>query len=190
VDTTGSFVGQLLIAMPSLGDPNFQRTVVLIAAHSIEDGAFGLVVNRPLDVELAEIFDELGMERPTGSPPPVLAGGPVEPGHGFVLFESGERPGHGDDLDLPHGLRVSGSTETLAGLAGGDVPSRYSLILGYSGWYPGQLETEIEENSWLIAPLAKSIVFDVPHEDRWIAALDSIGVDPGTIVDGGSAAPA
>lgn len=175
--------------MPSLGDPNFQRTVVLIAAHSAEEGAFGLVINRPLDVDLAEILEELGLERPRGSFPPVLAGGPVEPGHGFVLFDAGDRVGLGDDLDLPNGLRVSGSTETLAGLAVGDPSNRFSLILGYSGWYPGQLETEIEENSWLIAPVVKSIVFDVPHEDRWVAALDSIGVDPGTIVDTGSSAP-
>jgi putative transcriptional regulator len=189
VDTSGSFAGQLLIAMPSLGDPNFQRTVVLIAAHSAEEGAFGLVINRPLDVDLADIFDELGLERPRRAFPPVLGGGPVEPGHGFVLFEPGDRTDPGDDLDLPNGLRVSGSAETLASLAGGDLPNRFSLILGYSGWYPGQLETEIEENSWLIAPVVTSIVFDVPHEDRWVAALDSIGVDPGTIVDTGSSAP-
>jgi len=140
-------------------------------------------------VDLAEILDELGLERPQGTLPAVLAGGPVEPGHGFVLFEADDRDVLGDDLDLPHVLRVSGSTETLAGLAGGDLSNRFSLILGYSGWYPGQLETEIEENSWLIAPVAKSIVFDVPHEDRWVAALDSIGVDPGTIVDTGSSVP-
>lgn len=175
--------------MPSLGDPNFQHTVVLVGAHSIDDGAFGLIVNRPLDVELTEIFAELGMERPAGDHPPVLAGGPVEPGHGFVLFEAGEWEANDEDLILPDGLRVSGSSETLAGLASGDLLGRYSLVLGYSGWYPGQLETEIEENSWLIAPMHVSILFDLPHDERWVAALDSIGVDPGTIVDSGSTTP-
>lgn len=175
--------------MPSLGDPNFQRTVVLLGAHSIEEGAFGLVVNRPLDVDLGEILAELGLERPSGVLPAVLSGGPVEPGHGFVLFESSDRAGHDDDLVVADGLHVSGNTETLAGCASGEHSGRYSLILGYSGWYPGQLETEIEENSWLIAPVQTDILFDLPYEDRWVAALNSIGVDPGTIVDTGSATP-
>jgi putative transcriptional regulator len=84
---------------------------------------------------------------------------------------------------------VSGSTETLADLAAGRIESRYYLLLGYSGWYPGQLEREIEENSWLVAPLDTTIVFDVPLEERWNAALRSIGVDPGTLVDMGSSTP-
>jgi putative transcriptional regulator len=176
--------------MPSLGDPNFQRTVVLLGAHSLEAGAFGLVINRPLDVDLADILDELGLPPPQGDQPPVLDGGPVEPGHGFVLHEAGESVAHADDLALPDGLKISGDSQTLAGLAQGSVPGRYSLFLGYSGWYPGQLEAEIEDNSWLIAPLQVAIVFDVPHDDRWVAALDSIGVDPGTIVDAGSSTPA
>ena len=190
MDTTPFLAGQLLIAMPALGDPNFQRTVVLLGAHSLADGAFGLVINRPLKVELSEILDELGLDTVEGDPPPVLGGGPVEPGHGFVLFEPGEDIGDEEDLQLPGGLAVSGSTETLAELAGGRSSSRYSLILGYSGWYPGQLEAEIEDNSWLVAPLTTSIVFETPHDERWMAALDSIGVDPGTIVDHGSATPA
>ena len=86
-----SLVGHLLIAMPSLGDPNFHRTVVLMGAHSQEEGAFGLVVNRPLEVSLDDILDELGVEGAAGKLPPVLGGGPVEQGHGFVLFESTDR---------------------------------------------------------------------------------------------------
>jgi len=190
VDTLPSLAGQLLIAMPALGDPNFQRTVVLLGAHSLDEGAFGLVINRPLDVELSEILEELGLDSVDEELPPVLGGGPVEPGHGFVLFESGETPGVHQDLQLPEGLSVSGNSEILAELATGKLPGRYALILGYSGWYPGQLEAEIEENSWLIAPLSTSIVFDAAYDRRWNAALDSIGVDPGTIVDLGPATPA
>jgi putative transcriptional regulator len=190
VDSSGSLVGRLLIAMPSLGDPNFQRSVVLLGAHSIDEGAFGLIVNRPLDVGLDDILSELGIELPNETLPPVLGGGPVEPGHGFVLFEPGDRPPNEEDLILPDGLGVSGSAETLASFAAGEYSGRYSLILGYAGWFPGQLETEIEENSWLVAPAESSIVFDVPFEDRWVEALHSIGVDPGTLVDSGSAAPA
>lgn len=190
MDTADSLVGKFLVAMPSLGDPNFQRSVVLLGAHSIEAGAFGLVVNRPIDVELPEILGELGIESPTSELPRVLAGGPVEPSHGFVLFEPGNLAPGEDDLVLPGGLNVSGSADTLTSFTNGTRPGRYSLILGYSGWFPGQLETEIEENSWLVVPLKTSIVFDVPFEERWVAALQSIGVDPGTLVDFGSATPA
>jgi putative transcriptional regulator len=184
-----SLVGKLLIAMPSLGDPNFRRSVVLLGAHSLEGGAFGLIVNRPIAVELSDILDELGLETPPTALPRVLAGGPVEPGHGFVLSEPGDLPVEEDDLLLPAGLRVSGSTETLAACVAGERPVRFSLVLGYSGWHPGQLEAEIEDNSWLVAPVTTAIVFDVPYDDRWVAALNSIGVDPGTLVDFGSSSP-
>ena len=182
-------VGKMLIAMPNLADPNFWHAVVLVGVHSSDEGAFGLVINRPLDVELKEILDELGESVEESQFPEVLAGGPVEPNHGFVLFE-----GHGEESDetalrVDSDITVSGSTETLAGLARGGIDGRYYLLLGYSGWYPGQLEQEIEGNSWLVAPLNTSIVFDVPLEDRWTAALKSIGVEPGNLVDLGSSEP-
>ena len=182
-------VGKMLIAMPTLTDPNFWHAVVIVGVHSIEDGAFGLVINRPLDVDLKEILSELGESVSEDHYPQVLAGGPVEPNHGFVLFEGSEKEPDDAALFVNGGLTVSGSTETLTDLALGRIDSRYYLLLGYSGWYPGQLEQEIEENSWLVAPLDTSIVFDVPIEERWNAALRSIGVEPGTLVDMGSAPP-
>jgi putative transcriptional regulator len=189
VEAATPLVGKLLIAMPTLADPNFWHTVVLVGVHSTEEGAFGLVINRPLDVELADILDELG-EAVSESPfPQVLAGGPVEPNHGFVIYEKGDIERDDTALHVNDCVTVSGSTETLANLARGDIESRYYLLLGYSGWYPGQLEREIEENSWLVAPLDTSIVFDTPLEERWTAALRTIGVDPGTLVDVGSGDP-
>jgi putative transcriptional regulator len=182
-------VGKMLIAMPTLTDPNFWHSVVLIGVHSHEDGAFGLVINRPLDVDLKEILSELGESVPEERYPEVLAGGPVEPNHGFVLFEGSQETPDEAALFVDGGLTVSGSTETLTDLAMGKIESRYYLLLGYSGWYPGQLEQEIEENSWLVAPLDTSIVFEVPIEERWNAALRSIGVEPGTLVDMGSSTP-
>lgn len=186
---TTPLVGSLLIAMPTLADPNFWHAVVLVGVHSTDEGAFGLVVNRPLDVELGEILTELGESVDEGAFPQVLSGGPVEPNHGFVLYE-----GQGDSADetalrIHTDICVSGSTETLASLARGSIAGRYYLLLGYSGWYPGQLEQEIEDNSWLVAPFDTSIIFDVPLEDRWQAALQSIGVEPGNLVDLGSGAP-
>jgi len=189
VEAATPLVGKLLIAMPTLADPNFWHTVVLVGVHSTEEGAFGLVINRPLDVELSDILDELGEPVTTSRFPQVLAGGPVEPNHGFVIYEKGDIERDETALHVNGGITVSGSTETLANLARGDIESRYYLLLGYSGWYPGQLEREIEENSWLVAPLDTSIVFDTPLEERWTAALRTIGVDPGTLVDVGSGDP-
>lgn len=181
--------GQLLIAMPNLADPNFHRSVVLIGVHSAEEGAFGLVINQPLDVDLRAVLDELGEAAPSHELPQVLCGGPVESNHGFVLFDDDDAPIDGASLRIGGGLAVSGSSEILAGLARAPEGRRFYLVLGYSGWYPGQLEREIEENSWLIAPLDASIVFDTPPEARWRAALRSIGVDPGTLVDAGGGVP-
>lgn len=185
-----SLVGQMLIAMPTLTDPNFWRTVVLLGVHSEEEGAFGLVINRPLEVTLPDVLKELGKDTEMTSFPAVLGGGPVEPAHGFVLYE--QKAGIGGDphtLSIGDALSVSGSTETLADLVQGKIEGRFYLLLGYSGWAPGQLEREIEENSWLVAPLSESIIFEVPPEERWTAALQSIGVEPGALVTTGSATP-
>jgi len=184
-----SFAGKLLIAMPSLADPNFWQSVVLLGVHSDEEGAFGLVVNRLLDLDLREILTDLGEDTVTGDLPGVLAGGPVQPSHGFVLFERDEEEVGEDDINISGTIAVSGSTETLARLVHGTGMGRFCLLLGYSGWYPGQLEREIEENSWVVAPLDTSILFEVPPEERWTAALRSIGIDPGTLVDAGSTEP-
>ena len=184
-----SLAGHLLIAMPNLADPNFWQAVVLLGVHSDDEGAFGLVINRTLDLDLNEILAELGEESASGELPGVFGGGPVQPSHGFVLFERGPEPVADDEIAVSDSIVVSGSTETLATLTrrGGD--QRYFLLLGYAGWYPGQLEREIEENSWVIAPLDTSIIYDVPVEERWSAGLKTIGIDPGTLVDAGSAEP-
>ena len=184
-----SLAGHLLIAMPNLADPNFWQAVVLLGVHSDDEGAFGLVINRALDVDLNEILTELGEETVAGDLPEVLGGGPVQPSHGFVLFERGAHPVADDEIAVSDSIIVSGSTETLATLTRGGQDQRYFLLLGYAGWYPGQLEREIEENSWVIAPLDTSIIFEVPVEERWAAALRSIGIDPGTLVDTGSTEP-
>jgi putative transcriptional regulator len=105
------------------------------------------------------------------------------------MFERGDSELEEGALNIDDRIVVSGSTEVLSDLVRGRIRGRYYLLLGYSGWAPGQLEREIEENSWLVAPLKRSILFDVPLDDRWSAALRSIGVEPGTLVDTGSAAP-
>ncbi len=185
-----TLAGNFLIAMPGLADPNFWQSVVLLGVHSHEEGAFGLVVNRMLDIDLCEILLEIGEEPVEDELPEVLAGGPVPPSHGFVLFERDDREAPAEeDIAISDTISVSGSTETLARLAGGSTGGRYFLLLGYSGWHPGQLEREIEDNSWVVAPLDTSILFDVPAEERWSAALRSIGIEPGTLVDTGATEP-
>jgi putative transcriptional regulator len=187
--TSQSLAGHLLIAMPNLADPNFWRAVVLVGVHSDDEGAFGLIINRTLDIDLHEILEELGEEAVPGELPEVFGGGPVQPSHGFVLYERGQHRVPDDEIAISDSIVVSGSTDTLARLTQAAEDTRYFLLLGYAGWYPGQLEREIEENSWVIAPLDTSIIFDVPVEDRWATALRSIGIDPGTLVDAGSAEP-
>ncbi len=189
-DHAPSLAGNLLIAMPNLADPNFWHSVVLLGVHSQEEGAFGLVINRLLEIDLRDVLEELDRESSQEDLPGVLAGGPVEPSQGFVLFEGDGLNVAPEDIAISDSIVVSGNTETLALLTQGPTrATRFFLVLGYSGWFPGQLETEIEENSWLVAPLDTSILFDVPMEDRWAAALDSIGIDPGTLVDSGSSQP-
>ena len=189
-DRVPSLAGNFLIAMPNLADPNFWRSVVLLGVHSQEEGAFGLVINRLLDIDLRDILTELDQESTQEDLPGVLAGGPVEPSQGFVLYEGDGASAAPEDIAISDTIVVSGNTETLAHLVQGGSPSaRYFLLLGYAGWYPGQMEQEIEENSWLVAPLDTSILFDVPMEDRWAASLASIGIDPGTLVDAGSSEP-
>jgi putative transcriptional regulator len=184
-----SLAGKFLIAMPNLVDPNFWQSVVLLGVHSDSEGAFGLIVNRPLDIDLRDILSELGQQAADHALPEVLAGGPVQPSQGFVVFQRGNHEPGANDITVSESIAVSGNTETLANLALDATPNRYRLMLGYSGWYPGQLEQEIEQNSWLIAPLDSDILFDVPAPDRWAAALRSIGIEPGNLVDAGSTEP-
>ena len=186
---TSSLAGQLLIAMPNLADPNFWQSVVLLGVHSDTEGAFGLVVNRPIDIDLHDILNELGQKPVDHELPDVLAGGPVQPSQGFVLFQRGPYQPSDDDIAISDSLAVSGNTETLAQLSLDESHTRYVLLLGYSGWFPGQLEREIEENSWVVAPLDSTIIFDVPAPERWAAALKSIGIEPGALVDSGSSQP-
>lgn len=180
--------GHLLIAMPSLADPNFWRTVILLGSHSPEEGAFGLIVNRPSEIGLDTVLPQLGITESPSRTPVVLAGGPVQPEQGFVLVEGLSPMPSEHDINDPR-FTISGRSELLEALALGGLEHRFHLCLGYAGWAPGQLEAEIEQNSWLLAPATDTLVFETPLEDRWNQALASIGVDPGALVDLGAGAP-
>lgn len=182
-DTQEDLTGKLLIAMPGMADPRFDRSVVLICAHS-DEGAMGLVVNRNLpEMEFGDLLTQLGIDRTPGSRKvPVHFGGPVEPGRGFVLhqIEPGTETPEGR-LDIGPGLAMTTTRDILEDLARGAGPERAVLSLGYAGWGPGQLEAEMLANGWLVADRSDDILFGEANSGKWQAALRGIGVDPSVL---------
>ncbi len=166
----------LLIAMPNLRDPNFSQTVTLICEHN-EQGALGIVINRPTDLNLGDLYEHLQI--PTSEAPaadaPVYSGGPVQVDHGFVLHEPvGEWEA---TLVIHEELGLTTSRDILVATAEGRGPDRCLIALGYAGWGAGQLEQEIADNAWLTVPNDLGIVFDLPPERRWQAAAEKLGID-------------
>ena len=169
--------GQFLIAMPSMEDPNFDRTVTYICEHN-DEGALGIVVNRPITMSLGEILAQMDLKLPDEqlAAQPVLQGGPVQPERGFVIHDD-EIHMFGATLETPDGLKVTTSRDILVALAEGNGPARAVIALGYAGWGAGQLEAEMAANAWLTVPASADIIFSVPFERRWAAAAASLGID-------------
>lgn len=165
-----------LIAMPAMGDPNFDRTVTFICEHN-DDGALGLVINRPMDLALAEIFSQMSLESINGetSTGQVLQGGPVQVERGFVIHD-GERKWE-STLVVSDSVNVTTSRDILEAMAAGDGPAQALVAVGYAGWGPGQLEAEMAANAWLTVPANTEILFDIPFDQRWRAAAALIGID-------------
>ncbi len=171
-----NYVNQLLIAMPGMPDPNFETTVTLICEHT-EEGALGIVINRPLDLRLADVLDqlELGAASEEIGDTRVLAGGPVGHERGFVLHPAGQE--WEATLEVSDTIRVTFSRDILAAIAAGTGPGRSLVALGYAGWDAGQLESEMMANAWLNVTATPDIVFDVPFDQRWQAAARQLGID-------------
>lgn len=171
-----SLEGQLLIAMPGMQDPNFQETVSYIWKHD-EDGAIGIIVNRPSTMSVGDICSQLDFDNQIGedADQPVMNGGPVQPDRGFVLHQSDEVFDSTVDPSAP--VKVTVSQDILKSIARGDGPKPSLVALGYAGWASGQLESEIAGNAWLSVPLDPAILFDTPVGDRWKAAAELIGID-------------
>lgn len=167
---------QLLIAMPSLGDPNFKRTVTLVCEHN-EDGALGIVINRPMTVKMGDIFEQLELAEPARevSERHVLNGGPVQQERGFVLHRPGRK--WESTLRVSDEIGVTTSRDILTAISTGDGPQESLVALGYAGWTAGQLEAEMQANAWLSAPASGEIVFSTPYDSRWHAAAQLVGVD-------------
>ncbi|MBZ2188894.1 YqgE/AlgH family protein [Alcanivorax sp. JB21] len=172
-----SFANQLLIAMPQMADPAFYRTVTYVVEHT-DDGAMGLIINQPLSMSLAQLFDDLNITPRVNidAAHAVVCGGPVQTDTGFVLHPATERAWNAS-LMLPDGLSMTTSKDVLEAIATGTGPARALIALGYAGWDAGQLEAEVAENAWLTTPATESLLFEVPFADRWQAAARQLGID-------------
>ena len=169
--------GQLLIAMPAMDDPRFSGSVIYLCAHT-EEGAMGLVINRPL---ARPSFEELLRQLEIVPVPParhirLWAGGPVDNGRGFVLHTA-DWTGEGS-LRVNEQLALTASLDVLKAIAEGGGPREGLLALGYAGWGPGQLETELAQNAWLTVPAPEELVFDAGHDTKWRRALAALRIDP------------
>jgi putative transcriptional regulator len=167
---------QFLIAMPGMDDPNFSQTVTLVCEHS-DRGALGIVINRPLEMDLGDVFAQLGLDATLSrvTRQHVLHGGPVQTDRGFVLHSPG--PGFESTLPVSERIHLTTSRDILDALAGGHGPERAVVALGYAGWEAGQLEEEMARNAWLTVPADERLVFEVPAEDRWQAAGRLLGIN-------------
>ncbi len=170
--------GKLLIAMPGMGDPRFNRSVILICAHSA-DGAMGLIINKPSpDLTFAHLLDQLEIPRaPEGRDIRVHFGGPVERARGFVLHSADYHAARAT-MDVPGGFAMTATVDVLSALARGAGPHAALLALGYSGWGPGQLEAEIGRNDWLTVEAPADLVFSADDGGKWAGALRVMGIDP------------
>lgn len=170
--------GKLLVAMPSMGDARFQHAVIMMCAHS-EKGAMGLIINKPNSgVRMSDVLDQLDIDACEASRGMVVHyGGPVETGRGFVLHSADYRSSL-HTMQVKGGYGMTATLDILEEIARGAGPENALMMLGYSGWGPGQLEGEIARNGWLTAEASPQIVFQVPAQAKWSAALESLGVDP------------
>lgn len=184
----GYLDGQLLIAMPVMGDPRFERSVIYMCAHSSE-GAMGIIVNHPagsidfpgllVQLDIIKTADQIKLQE-DAEPMKVLKGGPVDTGRGFVL--------HSNDffiqdatLNIDDGICLTATIDILKAIASGAGPRHAILALGYAGWGPGQLENEIQHNGWLHCDADPELIFGGDVEEKYLRALRKIGIDPGML---------
>jgi putative transcriptional regulator len=181
-----NLTNQFLIAMPGMADDNFSRTVIYLCEHT-SNGALGLVINKPIDIKLKNLFEkvELSLDREELAELPVYFGGPVQTERGFVLHEKQGEEGaspYSSTLSIPGGgLEMTTSKDVLEALSNGAGPKRILVTLGYSGWSAGQLEDELGRNGWLTVDADPKIIFDTPIEQRYECALSLLGFDPGML---------
>ncbi len=170
----------LLLAMPQLADPNFSRAVVLMIEHSAQ-GSFGLVINHPSPIRASELLESLEMSWRGNADAVVWAGGPVSPSTGWVLHEPADvAPLGRGTIAITSSISLSTSPDKLRAIAA-MPPRNLRLLLGYSGWGPGQLEQEMSRGAWVHASATPALVFDTPADALWERALGSLGISPASL---------
>jgi len=173
--------GKLLLAMPAIGDERFHRSVIYVSAHD-EHGAMGLVINYPApELKFENLLEQLGITSDIeidvqNLDLPVLNGGPVEASRGFLLHSNDFK--QDDTVPVDNDYSITGTTEALKAVANGKGPDKALFILGYAGWTPGQLEQELQQNSWLVADPDPSLIFEGKAEEKWTKAMNKLGLDP------------
>jgi putative transcriptional regulator len=173
--------GKLLLAMPAMGDPRFHRAVIFMCAHDA-NGAMGLVINHTLaGIEFSHLLEQLGMASDIKVPlgpenVPVMSGGPVEGARGFILHTRDFS--QKDTIYVGDAYSVTGTVEALREVAQGNGPDQLLFILGYAGWGAGQLEQELQQNSWLVVDPDPSLIFHADPEEKWSLAVGKLGFDP------------
>ena len=175
-----NLTNQFLIAMPGMGDDTFSGAVVYLCEHT-ENGALGLVINKPIDITLKNLFEkvELPLEIASLAEQPVFFGGPVQTERGFVLHDRNpDAMPYSSTLSIPGGLEMTTSKDVLEALSNGHGPKRLLVTLGYTGWAAGQLEDELGRNGWLTVDASPEIIFDTPVEQRYGRAVSLLGFDP------------
>lgn len=178
--TSTDLAGKLLVAMPGMGDPRFERSVIYICEHG-DDSTMGLIVNKPLPkLTLAALLEQLEIAQTDAAPMPVHFGGPVETSRGFVLHPDGYRAAAGT-VSVGGGFAMTATRDVLVDLARGKGPVRAILTLGYAGWGPGQLTSEILDNGWLTCAADPEVVFAASNSGKWAGALALLGIDPLTL---------
>jgi putative transcriptional regulator len=175
-----NLTNHFLIAMPSMQDPIFGGTVVYVCEHN-DKGVLGVVINKPTDMTMDVLFDRIDLKlseglKSTVSSAPIMFGGPVQDDRGFVLHSPGGR--YSSSLSVTDEVAFTTSIDVLEAVANGDGPQRMLVSIGYAGWSPGQLEEEIGKNGWLTVGADAHVLFDLPIEERYNAAIKLLGIDP------------
>ena len=174
-----SLAPALLLSMPQMADPNFARTVILLCKHN-DDGAFGLVVNRPL-VTTGRVIVNSDPPVETERELEVWVGGPVEPQSSWMLVGDHEQETGRGGMRICDGMYLSTSPDRLSRLLEPNPPARTRLVIGYSGWGPGQLEFELAESAWLLSDVNADLIFSTPPERMWETAIRRLGADPAAL---------
>ena len=165
-----------LVAAPNLTDPNFDHAVILMCFHN-DEGAMGLVINRPAPVTLGDILRQMSIEFSGATDQAAMVGGPVALDNGLLLYQPEEgAEEREDELTVSDDLRLCPNQDLLREIGGGKGPSTYHIFLGHAGWGPGQLEAELSQGSWIPASLKMDLIFDTPVEKRWDATLEAEGL--------------